>query len=228
MRIMKRWLSGSFVLPAAAVCVLSVPITAAQAALVNFNYSFTGNLNPDLDPLGLIPVTGTFQLTDAVVSSGGAHNGAVTGFTINFGAGLYTASFAPGANAVTISQNIPMGNVTGERWALVSTATGSNLNGYRPFSFDLRLDRPGTGLFTDTSLQDPPTIGGIHDPNPPVTGRWRLFFEDADGRPAAYLGSISSLTAVPLPAAVLLFGAGLISLVGLGAGGLRNLRVSRS
>jgi hypothetical protein len=29
---------------------------------------------------------------------------------------------------------------------------------------------------------------------------------------------------VPLPAAVLLFGAGLISLVGLGVGGLRNLR----
>ncbi len=227
MRMIKRWFSKGFILPAAAVCVLSIPISAAQAALVNYNYSFTGSLNADLDPLGMIPVSGTFQLTDAVVSSGGVHNGAVAGFTINFG-GLYTSSFAPGANAVTISQNIPMGNSTGERWSLVSAATGSNLNGYKPFSFDLRLDRLGTGLFTDTSLQDPPTIGGIHDPNPPVAGRWRLFFEDADGRPAAYLGSISSLTAVPLPAAVLLFGAGLISLVGLGAGGLRNLRGSKA
>ena len=220
MRMMKQLFWKGFMLPAAAMCILSIPLSA-QAALVN--YSFTGNLNPDLDPLGMIPVSGSFQFDNATGGSGGVYNGAVTGFTLNFG-GLYTSSFAPGANAVTISQNMPLGSGMVDRWGLVSAATGSDLGGFTPFSFDLRFDRLGGGLFSDTSLQDPPSLGGIN----PTTGRWRLFFEDMDGNPAAYLGSISSLTAVPLPAAVLLFGAGLISLVGLGAGGLRNLRGSKT
>ena len=54
-----------------------------------------------------------------------------------------------------------------------------------------------------------------------TTNEWRLAFTPG-GREVQ--GMLTSLTVVPLPAAVLLFGAGLISLVGLGAGGLRNLR----
>jgi hypothetical protein len=219
MQMMKRWLRGRFFLLAAAVCVLSVPM-GAQAALVN--YSFTGSLNPDLDPLGIVPVSGSFQFDNATGGSNGAYNGAVTGFTLNLG-GFYTSSFTAGANAVTLSQNIPLlGGGIGDRWALVSAATGPDLDGFRPFSFDLRLDVQGGGL--GTHLQDPPSLGSLNG----GSARWRLFFEDADGNPAAYLGSITSLTAVPLPAAVLLFGAGLISLVGLGAGGLRNLRGTQS
>ncbi len=228
MQMIKRWLGIGCMLPAAAVCALLVPFATANAALVNHNYAFTGNLNPTFDPLGLIPITGTIQLTDApgvVTSDGGVHNGAVAGFSIHIG-GLYTATFAPGANAVTISQNISLGNGIGDRWGLVSEATGPNLNGFTPFRFDLRLDRIGGNLFSDTSLQDPPSFTTLNN-SQNITGRWRLFFDDVDGNPAVYLGSIKSLTAVPLPAAVLLFGAGLISLVGLGAGGLRNLRTSK-
>lgn len=221
MRMMKQWFKRGFILPAAVMGALLVPIGTGQAALVNFNYAFTGSLSPDLDPLGMIPVTGTFQLTEAT-GSGGAYNGAVTGFTLIFGGGLYTSSFTAGANAVTISQNVPMVGGNGDRWAMVSAATGDELNGFTPFRFDLRLDGPQT-LFTNNDLQDPPSFSSLSSSDL-TAARWRLFFEDADGNPAAYLGSISSLTAVPLPAAVLLFGAGLISLVGLGAGGLRNLR----
>jgi len=221
MRMMKRWLRKGFMLPAAAVCVLSVPITAAQAALVN--YSFTGSI----DGPAMFPVSGSFQFDNAGSGSGGIYNGAVTGFIMNIGG--YTSSFAPGANAVTISQNMPLGGGIVDRWALVTAATGEAINGSNPpampFSFDLRLDRIGGGLFADTSLQNPPSLGGM---NNSTTGRWRLFFEDANGNPSVYLGSISNLTAVPLPAAVLLFGAGLISLVGLGASGLRNLRYPRA
>jgi hypothetical protein len=56
MQMMKQWLRRGFMLPAAAICVLSVPISAAQAALVN--YSFTGSIDgisPDL-----FPVSGSF------------------------------------------------------------------------------------------------------------------------------------------------------------------------
>lgn len=214
-----------------AVGALGGPFTTAQAALVNHSFSFTGNLAPDLDPLGLFPVTGSFQLKNVTGSSPGVYDGAVTSFTLNIG-GVYTSTFQPGINGVTISQNIALGSGNGDRWELVSAATGPQLTSgtppvtYTPFRFDLRLDRVG-GLFSDASLQDPPSIGALNSPMN-VTGRWRLFFEDQKGNPAAYVGSISKLTAVPLPAGVVLFGIGLIALVGLGAGGMRNLRGARA
>ena len=219
MQLIKEWFKRGFILPATAVCALSVPISTAQAAFVN--YSFIGSI--DNDPQALSPISGSFQFDNATGGSGGVYNGAVTGFTLNL-SGLYTSSFKLGANAVTISKNITLGGGNGDRWELVSAATGPNLNGFTAYDFDLRLDRVGGGLFANTDLQNPPSLNGLNG----VTGRWRLFFEDANGNPAVFLGSITSLTAVPLPAAVLLFGAGLISLVGLGAGGLRNLRGVRA
>lgn len=221
MQIMKRWLRRGFVLPAVAVCVLSVPITAAHAALVT--YSFTGNI--DGDPAGFLPISGSFRFDNATVGSGGVFNGTVKDFAFNMsfnGSAIYTSSFKPGANAITISQNIPMGSGSGDRWALATAASGDPLvDGSTPFSFDLRFNRIGGGL--NPNIQDPPSLGNLNG----GSARWRLLFEDADGVPGAWVGSITSLTAVPLPAAVLLFGAGLISLVGLGAGGLRNLRTSK-
>lgn len=221
MQLIKRWFKKGFMLQAAAVCALAVPITAAQAALVT--YSFTGSLDNPSSPL---LVSGSFQFENATSGSSGVYNGAVTAFTLKFGpvgAAIYESSFIPGANAVTISQNVPMmGGGIVDRWALVTAATGGEISGSTPFNFDLRLDHKDGGLFTDTSLQDPPSLSNL------TTGRWRLIFENANGVPSAYLGSINNLTAVPLPAAVLLFGAGLISLVGLGAGGLRNLRGSKA
>jgi hypothetical protein len=220
MRMIKAWFKRGFMLPVAAVCSLLVPLTAAQAALVS--YSFTGNF--DGDPLGLAPVTGTFQF-DKGASSGGTYNGVVTGmsFTIGSGALSYTSVLAPGANAVTISQNTNLGGgLMGDRWALVTAATGPQVGDYTPFRFDLRFDEAGGGFLSNTDLQDPPSLATLS------AARWRLMFEDSNGDPVALRGSITSLTAVPLPAAVLLFGAGLISLVGLGAGGLRNLGGSRA
>jgi hypothetical protein len=114
------------------------------------------------------------------------------------------------------------GGMFGDRWKLESAATGSQVNGFAPSSFDLRLDREGGGLFANTNLQNPPSLNAL------TATRWRLVFEDSDGNLVNVRGALNSLTAVPLPAAVLLFGAGLISLVGLGAGGLRNLRGSRA
>jgi hypothetical protein len=135
------------------------------------------------------------------------------------GIGGYTSSFAPGANAITISQNANLGGgLIGDRWKLVTGAMGLPVNGYTPLSFDLQLDREGGGLFTNTNLQNPPSVASL------TANRWRLIFDNSDGNLVRVQGAVNSLTAVPIPAAVLLFGAGLISLVGLGAGGLRNLR----
>jgi len=218
MSMMKRFLRSSFTLPAAVLCALLGPITPAHAALVT--YSFTGMTDAQ-DPQDSLPVSGSFQFDNATGGSGGVYNGAVKGFSLTIGG--YTSFFAPGINGVTLSQNTNLGGgLSGDRWALVSAATGPELGGTVPFHFDLHLDGQGGGLFANTALQNPPSFGNLSE------ARWRLFFEGAHGTPFASVGSITSLTAVPLPPAVLLFGAGLIALVGLGVGGLRNLREAQS
>ena len=208
-------------LPAIALCSLFVTGNVAQAALVN--YSFTGGvssisgalLSPTMNLSS--PVTGSFQFDNATGGVGGNYPGAVKAMTVAIGG--YSSSFAPGANAITISQNSNLGGgLIGDRWKLVTAAMGLPVSGYTPLSFDLQLDREGGGLFSNTNLQNPPSLSSL------TATRWRLIFENADGNLVTVRGAIHSLTAVPLPAAVFLFGAGLISLVGLGAGGLRNLR----
>ncbi|MBX3320670.1 MAG: hypothetical protein KF890_12380 [Nitrospira sp.] len=233
MRMIQPWFKRGSILAAAAVCSLLVPFTAVQAAPVI--YSFAGNL--DNDPLSQYSVSGSFTFDNATSGSGGVYNGAVTDFIWNLSLGgsvVYTSTFTPGINGVTVAKDMPLlfGGIV-DRWGLTTAATSTQLLpqgdppvNHVPFSFDLRFDRTGGGLFGDTSLQDPPSLASLGIPGT-GSARWRLFFEDANSIPRAYVGSITSLTAVPLPAAVVLFGAGLISLVGLGAGGLRNLHGSK-
>ena len=220
MQIMKQSLikKGLF-LPAIALCSLLLSGNAAHAALVT--YSFTGGVSHANSPLlstmdTTSPVSGTFQF-DNSPGIGGNYPGVVTNLTLAIGG--YTSSFAPGANAVTILKNIDLGDgFNGDRWRLVTEATGlPTITGYSPFRFDLNLDREGS-LFANTDMQNPPSLSSL------TGNRWRLVFENANGNLVRVQGALNSLTAVPLPAAVILFGAGLISLVGLGAGGLRNLR----
>jgi hypothetical protein len=225
--MMKQWFRRGLLLPAAAICALSVPVTGAHAALVT--YAFAGNIDGISDML--VPVTGSFQFDKSTGGSGGAYSGAVTELSITLGGafGDHTSSFnsLTHTNGITISPNLGVGGGFVDRWELVSGVSGPGFPGspnFKPYLFDLRLDGPGGALFSDTTLQDPPSLSVVNG----EVGRWRLYFETAGGFPAVVLGSITNLTAVPLPAAVLLFGAGLISLVGLGAGGLRNLRGAKA
>ncbi len=209
-------------LSAIALCSLFATANVAQAALVS--YSFTGGissiegalLSPTMNLTS--PVTGSFQFENGTSGISGNYVGAVKAMTLNIGG--YSSAFTPGANAVTISQNTSLApGLFGDRWKLVTAATGTSVNSYTPLWFDLQLDREGGGLFSNVNLQNPPSLSTL------TATRWRLIFQSADGTTMkTMVGSIHSLTAVPLPAAVLLFGAGLISLVGLGAGGVRNLR----
>jgi hypothetical protein len=221
MQMMKQLSVKRSFLPAIALCSLLLSGNAAHAALVT--YSFTGGVSTISGALLsstmnlTSPVAGSFQFDTATGGVGGNYPGAVKAMTVAIGG--YTSSFAPGANAVTISQNASLGGgLMGDRWKLVTAAMGIPVNGYTPLSFDLQLDREGGGLFSNTNLQNPPSLSSL------TASRWRLIFENSDGNVVTVRGALSSLTAVPLPAAVILFGAGLISLVGLGAGGLRNLR----
>lgn len=235
MPMLKQCLRRGLILLAATTFVLSVPMTTVHAALVNHSFAFTGDLDPD-PVFGSVPVTGSFQLTPVPGSSPGGYTGAVTGFSLNIlvpsPRQTHRSFFTSGANAVTISKNIDLGSGSnGDRWELVTAVTGDRiLEGtevFTPVSFVLSLDRVGGDLFSDTSLQDPPTIGALNSP-PGVVGRWRLIFQGPNPPLGEYVGSIAHLTAVPLPAAGILFGIGLISLVGLGAGRMRNLQGSQA
>ncbi|MEO7861131.1 MAG: hypothetical protein ABIU05_11925 [Nitrospirales bacterium] len=209
------------ILSTIALCSLLLSGNAAYAALVT--YSFTGGvssisgalLSPTMNLTS--PVMGSFQFDNTTGGSShlhvGNYPGAVTGMNLSIGG--YTSAFTSGANAITLSNDVGFG----DRWRLVTDATGTpTTNGYTPIRFDLQLDHEGGGAFNNTALQNPPSLSSL------TANRWRLIFENADGNLVRVQGSFNSLTAVPLPAAVILFGAGLISLVGLGAGGLRNLR----
>jgi len=225
MQIMKQSSIKRLFLPAIALCFLLLSGNAAYAALVT--YSFEGSVSQVNSPLtgsfiSGTPMSGTFQF-DNSPATGGVYNGVVTGLTLNIGS--YTAKYLAGANVVSIFDNIDLGDgFLGDRWQLVTAATAAApsgaINGYSPYQFDLNLDREGN-LFANTDMQDPPSLGGLF---PLTSTRWRLVFESASGNMVRVQGALSNLALVPLPAAVILFGAGLISLVGLGAGGLRNLR----
>lgn len=77
-------------------------------------------------------------------------------------------------------------------------------------------DPSGTMLANQTQLPEtPPSIGGLGQ-----TATWRLLFQNNQGQPLMS-GPITSLTdvaPVPLPASALLFGIGIITLLGIGIG----------
>jgi hypothetical protein len=219
MGTLQQWSIKGLFLPAIALCSVLLGANSAGAALIT--YSFTGSVgqvNGALLPtINLTsPVSGSFQF-DNSHAVGGNYPGVVTNMSLTIGS--YSSSYAPGANSVSVFKNIDLGGISGDRWRLVTAATGLPINGYSPFRFDLHLDREGS-LFANTDLQNAPSLASL------TGSRWRLMFENADGNVVRVQGALSSLTVVPLPAAVVLFGAGLISLVGLGAGGLRNLRAT--
>ncbi len=217
MRMTQQSAIRRIILPTILLFSLVGSWTGADAALVT--YSFTGGVsqvNGGLLPTVnlMSPVSGTFQF-DNSPATGGNYPGVVTNMTLAIGG--YTSNYTSGANTVQVLKGIDLGGAVGDRWRLVTAANGLAVNGYAPLRFDLNLDHEGS-LFANTDMQNPPSLSSL------TGSRWRLIFENADGNLVRIQGSLSSLTAVPLPAAMILFGAGLISLVGLGAGGLRNFK----
>ena len=91
----------------------------------------------------------------------------------------------------------------------------ATVNFLAPRLFDFQLRGPASLFGSDALPTTVPSIGSFNDFN-----RWRLVFGPGNG--IVVRGDLTALTAVPLPAAVILFGAGLVALVGLGAGSWRR------
>ncbi len=218
MQIMKQLsIKGPF-LPAIALCSLLLSGNAAHAALVAYSFQGTvgsvgGALKSTL-PAGS-SMLGTFSYNTVPSGTTGRYMDAVQ--SLSFTIGGYSVALDPmgDTNIIRITDSS-----SGDLWRLRTSVTGNSIGAgmFKPVDFRLDLaDEDGLAI-TGKALNNPPTLGDL------TSTHWRLVFENMDGKTVRVQGVLNSLTAVPLPAAVILFGAGLISLVGLGAGGLRNFR----
>ena len=187
-----------------------------SAALVTFSFggSVSDVLGSVFTPGGQgangfstgLPLSGSFTFNSSTPDSNagannGRYNGAIQNLVVNVG--TYQATFSPGSSFIQVI-NRPSGDIYEVR---ADGFLGNSVNGRIPTSFRLQLTDPNASVFSNDSLPTtPPSLSSF------ASSQWRLIFE-ANGRRVQ--GAIASL--VPLPAAVWLFGAGLIALVGLGS-----------
>ena len=188
-------------------------LSANPAMAASLIYSFSGDVdrvgprlssNFDRDQLmsGLITVD-----SSGPINHPGIGTYSITDFELHIGS--YSATMGPsgqvvikdrlnGLDRLIVTENAPIGPI------------GSLV----PSFFDIKL-RGLAGTLSDDALPTtPPDISSVFT----NFNQWRLVF----GPAATVAGTVTNMTAVPLPAAMILFGAGLIALVGLGAGSWRK------
>jgi hypothetical protein len=100
----------------------------------------------------------------------------------------------------------------------VGSPAGPGVGARFPNLFEIQLHGPSTIFNSDALPTTSPSISSFTNQN-----QWRLVFEPGG---KAVSGIMTAMTVVPLPAAVILFGAGLVALVGLGAGSWRQKKHS--
>ena len=187
----------------------------ASAALLQFSFAgAVSDVNSQLFPTINTGQTlsGSFTVNSGISNTGSGttqqYTNAFTNLTLNLG----PANATPVVNAALVfspdnSLTITTGG-TLDLYAAQGPLTGSAVNGLTPIRFEF-----DGGALPST----PPSLSSF------AYNHWRLIFSGT-GSPTVS-GSFSSLTAVPLPAAVILFGAGLVALAGLGAGRRRQRRI---
>ena len=179
----------------------SIALTPANASLVDFDFGGTVNyVSPGLPSsfLGQTISSGLITYNSGASDSNGLidtgrYNGAITGGHVQFSGGYSATLGGIGDNFIEIAK---IGN--DDVYRLHAPITGSPLD---YFEIDI-IHHPSA--FNNNLL--PPSLGAIS------SAEFHLVF--GDGGPKEIKGP---LTVVPLPPAVILFGAGLVALIGLGA-----------
>ena len=195
----------------------------ATAALITFTYNFTGDVDhvhsqltssfsPSSSPTAMSGFV-TLNTVDTNALNTKVGNYTVTNFSVTIGS--YTATMGT-SGQVIIRDGLPgLDRVNGT----VNAPNGPIVNFLAPRLFDVQLRGPANTFTSDTLPTTAPSISDFTNFN-----RWRLVFGPGEGK--VVRGTLTSLTAVPLPAAVVLFGAGLVALASLGAGSWRQRKSS--
>ena len=227
--------SRSLALLAGLVIFGGVAVAPAMAASIT--YSFNGTINANgvgnqVTPATLFTPPSTmsgFIKVNMADNDGNGNRGNYTieNFQVTFGGG-YTASFGSSSSGSLEIRNGNGGGPNADQFNVtVNSPTGDTVNFNVPRLFTIALGGQN-GIFSSDGLPNPaPSIGssiGSFNGN----NAFRIQFGSGNANNRAVQGVLTSLTAVPLPAGVVLFGVGLFALIGLGAGGLRNLRLPQA
>jgi len=209
-------------------CVLAMAMPS-NAANVSFNFSgsvaevhggvFTSG-GSGVNGFGSsLPVTGSFTFNSAAPDvlpgdgSWGLYPNPIQNMSVKVG--NYTATFSPGSSVMQVINNPGLGD-TFKITLNGFTSNPATVNGLTPTTFEMELVNPSGNVFTNDHIPTtPPSLSSF------ASNQWRLVFSGVGNR---VQGALTSL--VPLPAAVWLFGAGLIALVGLGSRGLASRKDS--
>jgi len=205
------------------ICVF-IAIGAVPVYAANISFTFSGTVSDVHGGVFTFGGTGTNGFGSALPLSGafsfnpatsdvlpgdptwGLYPNAIQNMTVQVG--NYTATFAPppGSSVMQVVNN-GLGNTFK---VTLNGLTGNPVNGLSPAIFEIELINPSGSAFANDHLPTtPPSLSSFS------SNQWRLVFSGVGNR---VQGALTSL--VPLPAAVWLFGAGLIALIGLGSRGL--------
>lgn len=197
----------------------------AEAALVQ--YAWTGTMTASGDPslAALFPVggsvSGTFALDDSVANTGvvpsqGTYSGAMAASSTTVGAVVVGAT----GGSLGLQNNQPLGNVdlvsivSGPAFGSGGTLSLSGISGWTLIGWNLAFQDSSGAALDSTAF--PSTSELTNLPSWNVTRDLTLLLRnDVTGASALVRGNITSLTAVPVPAAAWLLGSGLLGLVGV-------------
>ena len=191
----------------------SIAVTPATAMTIQ--YSFTGTVNqvtPRLSSTfsaspsstamsGLM----TVNTTDTNPLNANIGRYTITNFSLTIGG--YTATMGTAGNVAI--RNGPPGN--DQFNVTVNAPNGPPVNSLAPRIFEIQLRGPNSLFTSDTLPTTSPSITSFTNRN-----LWRLVFGPTNNITVS--GVMTAVTVVPLPPAVILFGAALVALVSLGAG----------
>ena len=190
--------------------LLSGNLTVGTAAPVTF--SFVGEVS--VVDTGFPPtvnagqtLSGSYTFQPASPTGYVNYNSPITGFNGFLESFSAVVNTAP-PNFIAVKNDLPTGDYY--RVSIPITPVPS-VKGLTSLQFLMELIDPSDSTLANTDPTAPPSLNSF------ARNGWPLIFGDASGT-AHISGVLTSLPDVSLPTAVILFGTGLIALVGLGAG----------
>ena len=201
----------------------SIAVTPATAMTIQ--YSFTGTVtqvSPQLSSTfstsassSAMSALMTVNTTDTNTLSANIGSYTITNFSLNIEG--YTATLGTSGNVEII--NGPPGN--DQFNVTVNAPNGQPVNSLAPRLFEIQLRGPSSIFTSDALPTSSPSITAFTNRN-----LWRLVFGSANNRTVS--GVMTAVAVVPLPPAVILFGAALVALVSLGAGNWKQRKTPRA
>lgn len=224
---------GSRWMAVGALCVaLCLAVSGlAQASLITFSFEGVVGFTPPSASLGVAsgtPIRGfyTFESTTPDLAPGNASLGryVFNTLTIQFLGNTYNTTGAVATKFIDVTNSLTFDGYTVHHAGSgsIPSLSGPPVNGLAPLAFQLNISGTGgNNLFDSDALPlEPPSLASPF-------GLSRLFsFTFVGGVNNGVCdfslcradGEITSLTAVPLPGALLLFGSGLLGLMGISVG----------